>query len=237
MSVRSGDHCSAHKVFFINVHSIHIALRCSDLLQCINRADIVLPDGSGLKIAGKICGNPVVENLNGTDFTPKVLTMAQEEGFTVYLVGAREETLHACRKWLAANYPLLQIVGHHHGYFTVEQEHELIIDVNSKKPNIVLVALGTPRQELWISKHAPTLKAGICLAVGGLFDFLSGEQPRAPIWLRRIGMEWIFRFLYDPRTKWDRVIIEIPTFLILVLAIRFMPKSLRRLIPLKGITA
>ncbi len=218
------------KLFFVNVHTIHLARRNPEFFRCVNSADLILPDGSGLNLAGKLAGHPILENLNGTDFTPRVLREAEKRSWTVYLLGSKRDVLNRCRKHIEARFPRLNIVGDHPGYFSLRQERELMYDINRKRPDILLVALGSPLQELWIHRHAHELNVGVAMAVGGLFDFLSGERKRAPLWMRKIGIEWVFRFFQDPRTKWERVIVEIPIFLALVVA-RWCVESGSRLFP------
>ncbi|HTK82632.1 MAG TPA: WecB/TagA/CpsF family glycosyltransferase [Bacteroidota bacterium] len=215
------------EIFFTNVHTMHLARRNPMLRRCIHRADMVLPDGSGLRLAGKLIGTPILENLNGTDFTPKILNEAELNGWTVYLLGAEPHVVELCRDRLSDKYPRLNIVGFHHGQLIQQEDQAIVNDINEKKPNILLVALGSPLQEEWIAHHARMLNVGVCLAVGGLFDFLSGTHKRAPLWIRRSGMEWLYRFFQDPKTKWARVVIEIPSFLMLLLATRVAGKWLQ----------
>jgi N-acetylglucosaminyldiphosphoundecaprenol N-acetyl-beta-D-mannosaminyltransferase len=212
---------------FTNVHSIHLTRKDGELLACINESDLVLPDGSGLKIAGRILGCPIVENLNGTDFTPRVLAEAESNRWSVFLLGARPEVLERCCQRIRESHPLLQIAGAHHGHFPESDEETIVREINQQEPEVVLVALGSPLQEKWIARNAPKLRAGVCLGVGGLFDFLSGQRGRAPFWMRRFGIEWAYRFTQDPVSKWRRVMIEIPLFLAHVLAERFLPWSVR----------
>jgi N-acetylglucosaminyldiphosphoundecaprenol N-acetyl-beta-D-mannosaminyltransferase len=220
----------AREVFFTNVHSMHLARRNPMLRRCINRADMVLADGSGLSLAGKLFGTPIIENLNGTDFTPRILNEAEINGWTVYLLGAEAHVVEQCRERLLSKYLRLKIVGFHHGHLVREEDQIIVNDINEKKPNILLVALGSPLQEEWIAHHARILNVGVCLAVGGLFDFLSGIHKRAPLWMRRMGMEWLFRFFQDPKTKWGRIFIEIPSFLMLLLASRIAVKRFKPVI-------
>ena len=216
-----------HTLYFANVHTIHLARKNTEFLRAVNFADLVLPDGSGLKLAGRTFGTPIHDNLNGTDFTPLVLRCAQTEGWTVYLFGARPEVVSACRDALARTYPQLCIIGDHSGYYAPEEETAIVDDINAKRPDILLVALGSPLQELWIVRHLRQLEVGVCLAVGGLFDFLAGTRKRAPGWMRSVGLEWLYRFLQDPTTKWRRVFVEIPMFLALLFTARFAPRRLR----------
>ncbi len=221
------------KIFFTNVHSICVAQRNHVLKHCINLGDLVLADGSGLKIGSSIMGHSIVENLNGTDFTPAILKIAEERGWSVYLLGAKSYVVERCCMLLLLTYPRLRIVGFREGYFKPEEEKAIVEEINAKHPDILLVALGTPQQEIWSIRHAYELNAKVCMAVGGLFDFLSLTRKRAPMWLRKIGLEWLYRFIQEPKAKWDRVVIEIPMFLSIIFAKRFFPKRLQKII--KGI--
>ena len=220
---------SARKVFFTNVHTISVARRDRAMMRMINQADLVLPDGIGLKIAGKIFRQPILENLNGTDFTPRVLERTQREGRTLYLFGAEKDANERCTRELRRRYPALRILGAHHGRCTPEEEAAMIAEINALHPDILLVALGSPLQERWIEQHAHTLDVGVCMAIGGLFDFMGGVRKRAPGWIRKIGCEWLFRFFQDPRTKWDRVFIEIPEFMMMMVARALIPRGFRSL--------
>ncbi len=230
----NGDPC---QVFFTNAHTIHLARRDAEFRHVINRADAVLPDGSGLKFAGRVFRRPIIENLNGTDFVPHILEEAARERWSVYLLGGKPNITKMCRSNLQQNYPTLPIAGVHHGHFMPEEEEGITADINSRSPDILLVAMGSPLQEKWIARNAPRLKTRVCFAVGGLFDFLSGERKRAPRWMRRLGLEWIYRFVQDPRSKWQRIMIEIPLFVLIVLAKRVVPRSLQQLIARKRVMA
>lgn len=216
------------KVFFTNVHTIHLARREASFLQIVNQADLVLADGSGLKLAGRLMNKPIVENLNGTDFVPVVLKEAEIHQWSVYLLGGRPMVTQRCLERLQELFPGLRIVGRQHGHFSTAKEEEAIIgEINNVKPDILLVALGSPFQEQWISRNAHRLDAGLSFGVGGLFDFLSGQRKRAPSWMRSLGIEWVYRFLQDPQTKWNRVFVEIPLFVAVLLVKSLFPKGLQ----------
>lgn len=206
-----GRNGSVRQVFFVNVHTIYEARRDSTFLEGLRRADLLLPDGSGLSIAGQLLGTPIIENLNGTDLTPRLLGAAEERGMSVYMVGANDAVIQRCKAILESRYPRLRILGARHGYLKGAYEREVVGEINRLKPDIVLVGMGTPLQERWIIENSG-FAAKVCLAVGGLFDFLSGEKPRAPRWMRSLGIEWLFRFMLEPRSKWKRIIVEIPWF-------------------------
>ncbi|MCF7802580.1 MAG: WecB/TagA/CpsF family glycosyltransferase [Candidatus Marinimicrobia bacterium] len=201
------------QVYFTNVHTIHLARKDPEFHRIIEQADLVLPDGSGLDLAGRLFRKPIRENLNGTDLTPEVLGIAEEQGWSVYLLGAKPNVMNNCVRHIRRRFPDLILAGHHHGYFDEVQEKIILREIFRYQPDIVLVGMGAPLQEKWITNHLDDLEARICFGVGGLFDFLGGEAPRAPRWMRNAGIEWVYRFLHQPKKKWNRVFVEIPLFL------------------------
>lgn len=216
------------KVFFTNVHSICMAQWDWMLKQSIQLGDLVLPDGSGVRIGGKMLSHPVIENLNGTDFTPTVLAIAEREGWSVYFLGSSDHVVQQCCSNVQRKYPNLRIAGYHHGYFREDEEQMIVARINASRPDILLVALGTPKQELWITRYAHLLEVKLGFAVGGLYDFLAESKQRAPVWMRRLGIEWLFRVLHEPKEKWKRVVIEIPMYFSMLIAKRYVPKSMQR---------
>ena len=219
----------SNQIFFVNVHSIFLSRRDELLNSLINRADMVLGDGSGLEIAGRMLNQPLRENLNGTDFIPKVCALAEKQQWSVYLLGARDEVVVQCRENLQKRYPHLQIAGHHHGYFDKSKETEIIERINSTCPDILLVGMGSPLQEKWISRNADRLDVPVSFAVGGLFDFIAQVVQRAPEWMRKWGIEWVYRFVQQPKGKWDRVFVEIPLFIPLVFVRQLLPQKFKSL--------
>ncbi len=209
--------CPVRMVSFANVHSIAIARFDHELRYALHRADLVLPDGSGLALAGRLHGLPVRENLNGTDFIPRVLELLNRERRSVFLLGGQPDVLPACREALMQRYPNLVIAGSHHGHFQGTDDRAIQKMIIEARPDVLLIALGSPLQEIWMTRMAHQLPVRVCFTVGGLFDFLSGGKKRAPRWMQQVGVEWLFRFVMDPRAKWDRVFVEIPWFLFRVL--------------------
>lgn len=214
------SHEQPRKVYFTNVHTIHLCRHRPDFRNVVNRGDLVLPDGSGLDLAGRILATPIPENLNGTDFTPIVLKEAGTKGCSVYLFGAAENVVESAKIRIEESYAGVRIAGYRAGYFTKDQEEKIITEINAARPDILLVALGSPLQETVIDRWAEHLNVKVCFAVGGLFDFISGTIPRAPLWMRRLGIEWLFRLLQDPKSKWNRTFIEMPIFIGMLLRAR-----------------
>ena len=126
----------------------------------------------------------------------------------------------ASPSWLAKNFPGLELAGWQHGYFSAEEEAKVIEDIRRSGADLVLVALGAPRQELWIRRCLGKLGAKVVIGVGGLLDFYSGRIPRAPRWIRKLGMEWCYRLYQEPRRLWRRYLVGNVVFLVRLAMIR-----------------
>ncbi|MCP3967888.1 MAG: WecB/TagA/CpsF family glycosyltransferase [Lentisphaerae bacterium] len=202
------------KVYFVNPDCFNKTVHNKAYFKTLCRADYILPDGIGVLLACKFKKTPLKENVNGTDMLPYVCKMAVKNKYSIYLLGARAGVASAMAGRLKRTYSGVNICGTHHGFISDEKERNSVIkDINAVAPDILLVAMGTPAQEIWIDRFAPELKAGVIIGVGGLFDFYSGNTPRAPRWMREIGLEWLYRLLQEPRRMFFRYIIGNPLFL------------------------
>jgi len=193
---------------FVNAHCLNLAFRDRAYARLLNQADQVWADGVGVAIAARNRRTPVLENVNGTDMLPLLC----QSGHSLYLLGGKPGVAEAAREKLQAQYPELRILGTWHGYFP-DDCTALIQDINAKAPDVLMVAMGVPKQEFWIAEHRGQLNCRVCLAVGGLLDFASGRIPRAPHWLRRLRGEWLFRLWQEPRRMFKRYILGNPLFL------------------------
>jgi exopolysaccharide biosynthesis WecB/TagA/CpsF family protein len=200
------------KVSFLNAHNANIA--CTDPVFAEALDDfLILPDGIGVDLAAKILyGAPFPDNLNGTDFVPAFL-QASTRPLTVGLLGATRVNAEAASVKLAALAVQHNFVVIHDGYFSAEQEPEIIGRIAALRPDMLLVAMGVPRQELWIARHIDERHCTMPVAVGALLDFLSGSVPRAPLWMRRLRLEWLFRLAVEPGRLWRRYVVGNPVFL------------------------
>lgn len=193
------------KVYYVNADCFNKAVNDKEYLELLQKGDYILPDGIGVLLACKMLGVGLRENVNGTDMLPFICQMAIEKEYSIYLFGAKPGIAALMREKLLEIYPSLRIAGVRDGYFRDDlAEKEMIDEVNLLKPDILLVALGVPAQEKWIAKHFDELPCRLMIGVGGLFDFYSGNIKRAPLWLREMGMEWIFRLLMEPKKKFKR---------------------------------
>lgn len=204
---------SAKIGYFVNVNSFNIAMGNARLKHMINSADWVFADGSGVRLAAKYKGIALQDNVNGTDMLPLLCQAAVKANKSIYLMGAQADVARTAANNLQKQFPGLRIAGTQHGYFKAEQTDQVINRINSSNADILLVGMGSPVQEQWLHHNADKLNCSAALAVGGLFDFFSGRIPRAPIWMRELGMEWIWRLLQEPKAKFHRYVIGNPLFL------------------------
>lgn len=201
-------------IFFINADCLNKTFDDSEYKQILKKSDLLLPDGSGLNMACNILNNPLCENINGTDMLPHICELAQDKGYKIYLLGAKNGIAYKMKAELIKKYPNIKIVGVENGYFRNERaEIEVIKEINRLKTNILLVAMGAPIQEKFIKKYKNRINTNIIFAVGGLFDFYSNRIKRAPLFLREIGFEWIYRMIQEPKRMWKRYVIGNPLFL------------------------
>lgn len=199
---------------FVNVNSVNLSVVDPQLSTNLNAANRSFADGSGLRIAAKTLGINIKDNLNGTDMLPHLCEAAQAQGVSIYLLGAKPGVAVATAKNLLKLYPKLRIAGAEHGYFERTQDNNAVDRINHSNADILLLAMGSPVQEKWLYVNAPQLTCRTALAVGGLFDFYSGQISRAPIWMRELGLEWVWRLMQQPKSKFKRYVIGNPQFLI-----------------------
>lgn len=205
-------------VFFVNPDCLNKIFVDTDYYRALKTSDYIFPDGIGINIACKILRDPLVENVNGTDLLPFLCEMCQEEGLSIYLLGAEPGIAEKMKDRLEEKYPGLRIAGAVHGFFDREmQSREVIEGINSARPDILLVAFGAPHQEKWLSRHKDEINAKVMMGVGGLFDFYAETIKRAPVWMREMGIEWIFRLIQEPGRMWRRYVIGNPLFIYRVL--------------------
>lgn len=200
-------------VQFINAHCVNIAARDRSYRRALGRADFLLPDGSGIAIAAKLAGVPMGENLNGTDLFPEICRHAAARGQSIYLLGGRPGIAGAAAQAMRTRFPGLKVAGSRSGFWRSEDEVTVIDEINASGAAIVLVGLGVPLQECWIDRVRGSLSARVVLGVGGLFDYYSGQIPRAPVALRKAGCEWVWRLAQEPRRMFARYILGNPVFL------------------------
>lgn len=203
----------AQAVGFVHAHSVNIAREDLDYKRVINNFDEVLPDGVGLEMAAQLKGIKIKENLNGTDFSPRIFELFAKKKKTVFLLGGHPGVAERAGKILRERHKGLIICGCSHGYDTDKRDEEICAAIRGASPDVIVVSLGTPMQEKWIDVHKNLFGKKLFIAFGGLLDFIAGIYQRAPLWVRKIKMEWFFRLCLNPKQFWRRYLIGNPVFL------------------------
>ncbi len=204
---------SNSKSFWVAINPIKIyhAWHDSELRNLLLQADVGICDGVGVTIASKILNGRNIERCTGCDLFFKLLSLASQKGWGVFLLGASPESNAAARLELQKSYPELKIVGWQDGYF--EDSHAVVRQINRSKTKLLFVAMGSPKQEDWISRHRQEIKANFCMGVGGSFDIAAGQLIRAPKIFRMTGTEFLYRLFREPRKRWRIQKVLIPYFL------------------------
>lgn len=202
---------------FVNADCLNEAWGDAVYRQVLNGFDRVYADGSGIRLACRLRGLPVPDNVNGTDLFPPLCQALAEQGAGLFLLGGFPGVAEACAQAMQARFPGLRVAGTQHGYFAPEATAAVLRRINASGAEVLLVGMGAPAQELWIYRHAAELAPTVRIGVGGLLDFYSGRIPRAPLWLRRLGLEWTWRLAQEPARLWRRYLLGNPMFLLRVL--------------------
>ncbi len=175
------------------------------------QADYVIPDGIGVVLASRLLKTPVKEKVAGVELAEHLLRYSAEKGKRVYFLGAKPGVAEAAKEKLVQKYPDLHVAGLHDGYFKPEDEGEIIEEINGLDIDMLFVCLGAPRQETWMAENRARLKVGVMLGLGGSLDVFAGAVKRAPRWMIRLGLEWLYRICKEP---WRlKRVMELPFFL------------------------
>ena len=210
----------ARRVMYLNAHVLNQSRANPALREALEQADLVYCDGYGVRLAAKALDAEIPHRMTGADWIYGLAALCELGGQSVYLLGAEPGVTAEAARRLGRWYPRLQIAGTHHGYFDIGSAHDdrVVEDINARRPDIVLVGMGTPKQELWVAQNAARLETDVVWTVGALFDYVSGRVPRAPRWLADNGLEWIFRLAIEPQRMWRRYLLGNPVFISRVMA-------------------
>lgn len=203
-------------VITLNPELLYRAQGEKSLLAMINRADLVTADGVGVVWASRVAGHPVPARVTGIDLMMRLLECAAKKSWRVFFLGSAPGVAESAAERAAKLFPGLQVAGFHHGFFSQEENSEVVRKIVDASPQLLLVALGAPLQEKWIDSNLSRMEGIAAIGVGGSLDVLSGNARRAPEWMVKMNMEWLGRLVMEPR-RWRRMLI-LPKFILLVLA-------------------
>ena len=206
-----------HIVVTANASHLCMMRRDAELREACRAADIAVPDGMSVVWALKALGRPVPERVAGVDLMSSLLAVGANEGLRVYLLGARQDVLDALVVECGRRYPGLVIAGTRNGYFGPADHAAIVEDIRASQPDMLFVGMPSPFKDVFCERHRNRLQVPVIVGVGGSFDVLAGFTRRAPVAAQRLGLEWAWRFMMEPRRLWKRYLTTNTEFIWLVL--------------------
>lgn len=206
---------NAHQMATVNPEFVMAARRDPAFRAVLEGADLCLPDGVGITLAARYLGRPLRERVAGVDLVEALAARAARDGWRVFFLGAAPGVADRAASILAARYPGLTVAGTYAGSPRREEEDEIVQKVREAGADVLLVAYGAPAQDLWLARNLARTGAKVGVGVGGAFDYIAGVVPRAPRWMRRVGLEWLYRLIHQP-WRWRRQRV-LPLYALLVL--------------------
>ncbi len=203
-----------HQIVTLNPEMLVAAHRDPSFRQTLNRADLNVADGVGLLLAARLLGRPLRGRVTGSDGIHLLAAHCARRGYRPYLLGAAPGVAEIVAQRLSAANPDLEVAGTFSGSPRVQDEEEVLARIRESAPDLLLVAFGVPAEEWWIARNRQRLGVPVMIGVGGAFDFVAGLSKRAPAWMRRIGLEWLYRLEQEP-WRWRRQL-ALPVFAMLV---------------------
>ena len=202
-------------VCLFNVHMCMEAYDNSDFLDVLNKADLVLADGFPIYLAQKLLGHKDASHIRGVDLTIELTNISKRNNIPIGFLGGAEKTLQKMCNLLKMKYDIGSIKYSYSPPFrslSIDEKNRIVDEINDSGIKILFVGLGCPKQEIWMQEHKEKLNC-IMVGVGAAFDFIAGNKKTAPIWMQKIGLEWLYRFLSEPKRLWKRYLKHNPRFI------------------------
>ena len=220
--IEKGD--SVTTIFAANPEKNYSVPKDPFLYRMFKEADLIIPDGIGMVLAVNLLHGASVKRVPGCELMQNICKMSANKGYKIFIYGAKREVNEAAVNELKARHPSIQIVGSQDGYLNDEGMVDLIDRINASKAQILFLALGSPKQEMWISKYREQLRnVRVCQGIGGTLDVLAGTVKRAPEFFCKMGMEWLYRLISEPKRL--RRQIKLPFFAFQVVKAKLIQKS------------
>jgi N-acetylglucosaminyldiphosphoundecaprenol N-acetyl-beta-D-mannosaminyltransferase len=210
--IRSGK---PHQVITANPIMVMAALGDPAYKAMMQRAELIVPDGTGIVWAAKYAGNPVKERVPGIELLHELLRVGESFGWRFYLLGAAPDIVAETARRLQQRFPGIAIAGYRDGFFGPQEDAEVIRSIREAKPDVLFVARGADTQEPWIDRYKHELGVPLVMGVGGSFDVIAGKTKRAPRWVQRMRLEWLYRLIQEP-FRYKRMLV-LPKFVLYVL--------------------
>lgn len=212
-------------ITYLNAHCVNIFFRDPEYARIVGSADLVYADGQSVVWASRLLKEPIPERISAGDFIHSFCRSCKENTLSLYLLGSRKKVAENAAIVLQKENPGLKIAGAHHGFLTSEKIPEILSEIKRASPDILLIGMGAPLQEKFADKYLKETNVPVLWCVGALFEYYAKVTPRSPVWMRRTGMEWLFRLATNPRRFWRRYLLGNMTFIITTLRYLFKNKQ------------
>jgi len=196
----------------VNVAKLVKARHDDQLRRSLAEATFIVPDGAPVVWLSKLCGCGLPERVAGIDIMSELLALASCKHYGVFFLGATRQVVEGVVEHVRRHYPGARIAGYRDGYFNREQEEDVAAEIRASRADILLVAVPTPKKENFLSQWRPSLDVPVCHGVGGSFDVVAGITKRAPLWMQRFGLEWLYRVWQEPGRMWNRYLVTNSVF-------------------------
>jgi len=207
-----------HQHVVVNVDKLVKASRDESLRRIINECALINADGMPVVWASRLLGTPLKERVAGVDLFEALMRRSADKGWRVFLLGAREDVVRAVRDTYLRKYPHLLIAGWRNGYWDGEREEaEVVEQIRASRADLLFVAISSPKKEIFLGRHQAAMQIPFAMGVGGTFDVAIGRVRRAPRWMQQSGLEWLFRFMQEPRRLFRRYFIDDMAFIWLLI--------------------
>ena len=212
----------------LNVAKFIMMKSDSSLHNAVNKSDLINIDGMGLLIACKLLGIPVKEKVSGVDLLMKMMERCAERGFRPYFLGSKQEVVEKAVSNVEKLHPKIEFAGFRNGYFSAEDEADIIAEINEVKPDCIFVGISSPIKEIFLYENRDKLQVPYMMGVGGAFDVVAGKVKRAPVWMQNYGLEWLYRLLQEPKRMWKRYLSTNTEFFLILVRALFDKNILRQ---------
>ena len=200
----------------VNVAKLVYAQKDEQLREIINSCPLINVDGAGIILGAKMLGVNIPERVAGIDLMEKLIEYSAQKGYRPYFFGAKEEIVKSVVEIYKEKYPNLEIAGYRNGYYSEAEEEMLVEDIKNAKADILFVAMGSPKKEIFLSKYSKTMDVPFMMGVGGSFDVVAGKVNRASMWMQKLHSEWLYRLIQEPKRMWKRYLVTNSIFLIMI---------------------
>jgi len=193
-----------HMVSTITAELVARANESKDLKEIYNNVDLLTIDSFIIYYAARLFGKPAAKPVHATRLALRFLPVMNNKVYSLYVLGAKDDVVRKAVENIKAQYPRVNILGFHHGYFDINNDKQIVRDIKEKRPDVLFVGMSSPLKENFISKNLKEMNIPVSIAVGGGVDIIAGKCRLAPLWVSKLGVEWFYRFAQEPKRMWKR---------------------------------